>query len=246
MLYAAIDIHKHAFQAAVLDPDSGEVVEKRFAADRDSLARWAEQWQGRVAAVAIEATTGWRWVWRELVADGFDVCLAEPVQTRALLGRRRSAKTDRLDARWLARLLAKEMLPQSWIPPATCSRSQSAISGPGRRRQVRRKQPLGRAPAPKSRVAFPPKGDSPVTCGKSRAREPVGGLTAWKRLLPCGRGRLLIERAAGLVDERQFREFARATRSPRAGRGCGRPERALRRFGRCPPRSRPRARARAV
>ncbi len=27
MLYAAIDIHKHAFQAAVLDPDSGEVVE---------------------------------------------------------------------------------------------------------------------------------------------------------------------------------------------------------------------------
>src|SRR5206468_7430683 len=36
----------------------------------------------------------------------------------ALLGRRRSAKTDRLDARWLARLLAKEMLPESWIPPA--------------------------------------------------------------------------------------------------------------------------------
>jgi len=60
--------------------------------------------------VAIEATTGWRWVWRELVECGFEVRLAEPVQTRALLGHRRSAKTDRLDARWLARLLAKEML----------------------------------------------------------------------------------------------------------------------------------------
>src|SRR6266540_6679388 len=118
MLYAAIDIHKHAFQAAVLDAGSGEVVEDRFAADRESLARWAEPWRGRVAAVAIEATTGWRWVWRELGARGFEVRLAEPVQTRALLGRRRSAKTDRLDARWLARLLAKEMLPESWIPPA--------------------------------------------------------------------------------------------------------------------------------
>jgi transposase len=96
MLYAAIDIHKHAFQAAVLDPETGEVVEERFSADRESLARWAEPWRGRVAAVAIEATTGWRWVWRELVADGFEVRLAEPVQTRALLGRRRSAKTDRL------------------------------------------------------------------------------------------------------------------------------------------------------
>src|SRR2546422_3932499 len=118
MLYAAIDIHKHAFQAAVLDPESGEVVEERFAADRDSLARWAEPWRGRVTAVAIEATTGWRWVWRELVANGFGVRLAEPVQTRALLGRRRSAKTDRLGARWLARVPAKEMLAQSWIPPA--------------------------------------------------------------------------------------------------------------------------------
>ena len=27
MLYAAIDIHKLAFQAAVLDPESGELVE---------------------------------------------------------------------------------------------------------------------------------------------------------------------------------------------------------------------------
>jgi transposase len=117
MLYAAIDIHKHAFQAAVLDLEGGEVVEARFSGDRESVARWAEQWQGRVAAAAIEATTGWRWVWRELAARGFDVRLAEPVQARALLGRRRSAKTDRLDARWSARLLAKEMLPESWIPP---------------------------------------------------------------------------------------------------------------------------------
>jgi transposase len=117
-MYAAIDIHKRAFQAAVLDPESGQLVEERFTADRESLTRWAEPWRGRLQAVAIEATTGWRWVWRELVTLGFEVRLVEPVQARGLLGRRRSAKTDRLDARWLARLLAKEMLPESWIPPA--------------------------------------------------------------------------------------------------------------------------------
>ncbi len=117
-MYAAIDIHKLAFQAAVLDPETGDVAEERFSADLESLARWMEQWQGRVAAVAIEATTGWRWVWRELVALSFEVRLAEPVRACGLLGWRRSAKTDRLDARWLARLLAKEMLPESWIAPA--------------------------------------------------------------------------------------------------------------------------------
>ena len=128
MLYAAIDIHKQVFQAAVLDSESGALVEERFSGDRESLDRWAEQWQGRVVAVAIEATTGWRWVWRELVARGFDVRLAESVQARALLGRRRSAKTDRLDARWLARLLAKEMLPESWIRPR---RSSGCATGHG-------------------------------------------------------------------------------------------------------------------
>src|SRR5712691_7148561 len=145
MLYAAIDIHKLAFQAAVLDAESGEVVEERFAADRESLTRWTERWRGRVVAVAIEATTGWRWVWRELEREGFDVHLAEPVQTRALLGRRRSAKTDRLDARWLARLLAKEMLPESWIPPAgdpRAARPHAAAQGAGRG-----PAPLGSAPA---------------------------------------------------------------------------------------------------
>jgi transposase len=117
VLYAAIDIHKQVFQVAVLDPESGEVVEERFPADRAALGEWAARWEGQVAAVAVEATTGWRWVWRELEAIGLDVRLAEPVQARALRGRRRGAKTDRLDARWLAELLARELLPESWIPP---------------------------------------------------------------------------------------------------------------------------------
>jgi transposase len=117
MVYAAIDIHKRVFQSAVLD-EGGEVVEERFAAEPEALRAWAGRWAGIVQAVAIEATCGWRWVWRELSRLGFDVRLAEPAQARALRGRKKPAKTDRLDARWLVRLLAKEMLPESWIPPA--------------------------------------------------------------------------------------------------------------------------------
>jgi transposase len=122
MLYAAIDIHKLVLQAAVLDPDSGELSDARFAATREALRDWAMPLQGRVVAVAVEATSGWRWVWRELSALGFEVRLAEPAQTRALRGRKRQAKNDRLDARWLALLLAKQMLPQSWIPPEDIQR----------------------------------------------------------------------------------------------------------------------------
>ncbi len=36
MVYAAIDIHKRIFQAAVLDADSGELVQERLPATRDA------------------------------------------------------------------------------------------------------------------------------------------------------------------------------------------------------------------
>jgi transposase len=118
MIYAMIDIHKHVFQAAALDPASGELVEERFPASPEALAEWTARWRHRLAAVAIEATTGWRWVARELQAVGLDVRLADPGELRARQGKRRKPKTDRLDARFGALLLAKEMLPESWLPPA--------------------------------------------------------------------------------------------------------------------------------
>jgi transposase len=82
------------------------------------------QWQGKLAAVAIEATTGWRWVVRELQAHGFEVHLVDPGRASALRGRRRQPKTDRLDARWLVLLLARDLLSEceAWLPPAEIQR----------------------------------------------------------------------------------------------------------------------------
>src|SRR5687768_3645651 len=122
MVYAAIDIHKSVFQAGVLDVDSGALEEQRLAATPAALEEWALRWQGRVAAVAVEATTGWRWVVACLQAHGFDVRLVDPGRASALQGRRRRPKTDRLDARWLVTLLARELAPEAWIPPLEIQR----------------------------------------------------------------------------------------------------------------------------
>ena len=121
-MLAAIDIHKAVFQAAVLEPESGELVEQRFAASREALAAWAREWNGRLDVVAIEATTGWRWVAHELQALGIDVRLTDPGQASALQGRRQRPKNDRLDARWLVLLLAREMLPHAWLAPEEIQR----------------------------------------------------------------------------------------------------------------------------
>src|SRR5262249_39901635 len=80
--------------------------------------------QDRVAGVAIEATAGWRWVARELRAHGFEVHLIDPGRASALQGRRRRSKTDRLDARWLALVVARELLSEceAWLPPEEIQR----------------------------------------------------------------------------------------------------------------------------
>ena len=79
--------------------------------------QWVAGFPGRVIHVAVEACTGWLFVYRALEARGAIAHLAEPVETSALRGRKRRAKTDRADARRLRQLLCEGRLPESWAPP---------------------------------------------------------------------------------------------------------------------------------
>jgi hypothetical protein len=75
----------------VLDPATGEIASERFPAKRGRLRAWAERWADRLEAVAIEATTGWRWVARALQALGLEMRLADPGRASALQVRRKQA-----------------------------------------------------------------------------------------------------------------------------------------------------------
>ena len=67
--------------------------------------------------MALEATTGWRFVAEELRAVGAVVHLAEPAETARGAGNKKRAKSDRADARHMRELLMIGRLPESWIPP---------------------------------------------------------------------------------------------------------------------------------
>jgi transposase len=121
-MIAAIDIHKSVFEAVWLDQESGETGERRFGASREGLGVWVDSHGGRLVRVVVEATTGWRWVARELQARGVEVVLADPGEAWARRGRKKRAKTDRHDARWLLSLLVAGMLPEAWLPPEEIQR----------------------------------------------------------------------------------------------------------------------------
>ena len=81
------------------------------------MRRFFKRFAGQRLEVALEATTGWRFVVEELHAIGAAAHLAEPAETAARRGNKKRAKTDRADARHLRELLMIGRLPESWIPP---------------------------------------------------------------------------------------------------------------------------------
>jgi transposase len=113
-----VDQHRAQITAEWLDTDTGEIARARVApAHREPVRRFLGRFAGQEVEVALEATTGWRFVVEELRRIGAGVHLAEPADTSALRGRKKRAKTDRADARHLRELLLVGKLPECWIAP---------------------------------------------------------------------------------------------------------------------------------
>jgi transposase len=114
---AGFDVHRAQITFDALDDETGEVTRGRIDSTPAAVERWVSRQTGREIHVAVEACTGWLFVCRALERAGAVAHLAEPVETSALRGRKRRAKTDREDARWLRQLLSEGRLPESRMPP---------------------------------------------------------------------------------------------------------------------------------
>jgi hypothetical protein len=113
-----LDQHRGQITGEWIDTETGEVQRTRVApVDRAAVRKFLQRFRGEELEVALEATTGWRFVVEELRRVGASVHLAEPAETAGLRGPKKRAKGDRADARHLRELLMVKRLPESWIPP---------------------------------------------------------------------------------------------------------------------------------
>ena len=115
-IVAGFDVHRRQITIDALDTATGEVSRGQIESTPAAVEEWVAGFPGRVVHVAVEACTGWLFVSRALERCGAIAHLAEPVETSALRGRKRRAKTDRADAKWLRELLFQGRLPESWLP----------------------------------------------------------------------------------------------------------------------------------
>jgi transposase len=118
-LVMGMDQHRGQISAEWIDTITGEISRARVTpADRTGVRKFLARFNGSDLEVALEATTGWRFLVEELQRVGAEAHLAEPAETSALKGRKNRAKTDWADARHLRELLLIGRLPESWIAPA--------------------------------------------------------------------------------------------------------------------------------
>src|ERR1700684_3022661 len=110
-----LDQHRAQITAEWIDIKTGEISRARVTpAHRDGVRRFLARFAGEELEVALEATTGWRFVVEELRRVGAGVHLGEPAETAGLRGPKKRAKNDRADARHLRELLMVKRLPESW------------------------------------------------------------------------------------------------------------------------------------
>ena len=89
-----LDQHRAQITAEWLDTETGEITRSRITpAHRQGVRRFCEKFRGRELEVALEATTGWRFVADELSRVGAVVHLAEPAETAARRGNKKRAKS---------------------------------------------------------------------------------------------------------------------------------------------------------
>lgn len=114
-MYCGIDLHSNNSYVAILDKELRDVVCRRLRNDLDQLKRFLEPHRGDLVAVAVESTFNWYWLVDGLTEAGYDMRLVNT--TKAADYSKMKYTDDRHDARWLARLLALEILPEGYIVP---------------------------------------------------------------------------------------------------------------------------------
>ena len=117
MIIIGCDWHVRFEQIALLETETGEVVEQRLEPENGEAQRFYEGLKER-ALVGIESTGYAQWFAEMLSELGHELVVGEAAKIRKMEVRKQ--KHDRRDAVHLLTLLARGDFPRGWRPSGTC------------------------------------------------------------------------------------------------------------------------------
>jgi transposase len=113
MKYVGVDLHKQTITIAVVDAARKGVVRRRFSNRQSEAIVQFLRGLGEFE-ITVEATTGYEWFVQLVEPLARRVVLAHPGKLRVIAESTR--KSDRVDARVLAEMLAKDEIPPAYRP----------------------------------------------------------------------------------------------------------------------------------
>jgi hypothetical protein len=186
MLHAGLDLSRKRLDVCLLS-DQGELVEELACPpDGDGLRGLARRAgaHGEPVVGVIESMTGARFVRDTLESLGWAVEIADAAKVKGLAPL--AAKTDRIDARVLALLSQRDLVPAIWLPDPRSRRARAgALSPPSGQAPLPAEAPHPldpdelRAPLPGLRSL---RGEGARAARKARGPRALGGQRAGERL----------------------------------------------------------------
>ena len=121
-MYLGIDVHKRYAQVAVMD-ETGEIVEE-VRVKNANLDDLAQRYAG--AKAAIEATSNYYHI-HDTLSEHLDVTVAHPKKLNQIADT--DKKTDRVDAKELARMVRLNSVPESYVPTDEVREARALVRG---------------------------------------------------------------------------------------------------------------------
>ena len=121
-MYIGIDIHKRYAQVAVMN-EIGQIIEEARV-ENANLDEFAQRHAG--AKAAIEATGNYYHI-HDTLSEYLDVVVANPSKLKTIA--QSDKKTDRVDAKQLARLVRLDSIPESYVPTEQIRECRALVRG---------------------------------------------------------------------------------------------------------------------
>src|SRR3954467_8259153 len=122
MLHVGLDLSRRRLDVCLLDEAGGLLAETAVPSDADGLRGLAGRLAGHQVRAVIESMNGARFVHDTLEELGWEVLVADAQKVKGLAPL--ACKTDRIDARVLAELSWRDLVPAIWLPDPSIPRER--------------------------------------------------------------------------------------------------------------------------
>ena len=122
MLHAGLDLSRRRLDVCLLDEHGELVAETAAPPDADGLRGLARRLAGQRVRAVIESMNGARFVHDTLEELGWEVLVADAQKVKGLAPL--ACKTDTIDARVLAELSWRDLVPAIWLPDPSIRRER--------------------------------------------------------------------------------------------------------------------------